>query len=82
MCRATAKDLELSYVEEGFCNYQLILKSKSLTFSTINANFAYVLPVLMFFIFDVPHDWFVILGKDPDRIYSRFQLTLEERAKR
>ena len=41
-----------------------------------------LLPVLVFFIFDDPHDCFTCLGKDPDRIYSSFQLTLEERIRR
>ena len=35
-----------------------------------------------YFWLNEPHDCYVCLGKDPDRIYSSFQLTLEERARR
>ena len=31
-----------------------------------------VLPVIVFFCFDEPHDCFRCMGKDPDRIYSCF----------
>ena len=46
------------------------------------SNLIYMTPVLVYFIMNEPHDCYVCLGKDPDRIYSSFQLTLEERAKR
>ena len=45
-------------------------------------NVLQLFPFLMFFLLDQPHDCFVCLGKDPDRIYSRFQLTPAERLKR
>ena len=35
-------------------------------------SFLLLLPVLVFFGFDDPHDCFVCFGKDPDRKYSRF----------
>ena len=38
-----------------------------------------LLPFVIFFLLDRPHDCFVCLGKDPDRIYSVFQLKKEER---
>ena len=41
-----------------------------------------LLPINVFFAFNDPHDCFVCLGKDPDRKYSRFQLTREECARR
>ena len=41
-----------------------------------------LLPILTFFLLYKPHDCYKCLGKDPDRIYSSFQLNLEERAKR
>ena len=31
-----------------------------------------LLPIIVFFAFNDPHDCFVCLGKDPDRKYSRF----------
>ena len=41
-----------------------------------------MLPVIMFLAFDDPHDCFKCFGKDPDRNYSKFQLTKEECAMR
>ena len=38
-----------------------------------------LLPVVVFFLLDQPHDCFICLGKDPDAIYSTYQLSLEER---
>ena len=35
-----------------------------------------LLPVVTFLLFDNPHDCFTCLGKDPDRIYSSFQLSI------
>ena len=45
-------------------------------------DFLILIPVLSFFALDRPHDCYTCLGKDPDRIYSSFQLTFEERARR
>ena len=42
-------------------------------------DLAILFPSLTFFAFNQPHDCFVCLGKDPERIYSRFQLNREER---
>lgn len=39
-------------------------------------------PFLTFYLLDKPHDCFVCLGKDPDRIYSSFQLTRAQRNER
>ena len=41
-----------------------------------------MLPVVAFLCFDDPHDCFRCMGKDPDRIYSSFQMTLEDRVVR
>ena len=41
-----------------------------------------ILPLGVFLALNDPHDCFVCLGRDPDRIYSTFQLTLEERTRR
>lgn len=74
--------------EEGLCNYfysELDEKVDDphwvagvLEWST----FMILLPVTLFLLFDNPHDCFVCLGKDPDRIYSIFQLSKEVRVKR
>ena len=45
-------------------------------------DFVLILPVLLFMLLDDPHDCFVCLGKDPDRIYSSLQLSKEERMRR
>lgn len=34
-----------------------------------------LIPFMAFYTFNRPHDCFVCLGKDPDRIYSSLQLT-------
>ena len=41
-----------------------------------------LLPIITFLLFDNPHDCFICLGKDPDRIYSSFQLSRQERTHR
>ena len=41
-----------------------------------------LLPFILYFILNKPHDWFKSLGKDPVRRFSKFQLTREERAAR
>ena len=35
-------------------------------------NFVIVLPIIVFFLLDQPHDCFICLGKDPDRIFSSY----------
>ena len=45
-------------------------------------DFFMLLPVAAFFVLNEPHDCFMCFGKDPDRIYSSYQLTPEERAQR
>ena len=47
-----------------------------------NLNFWLLIPIWTFFWLHDPHDCYNCLGKDPDRIYSRFQLNVEERARR
>ena len=37
-----------------------------------------ILQIIAFLIFNNPHDCYKCLGKDPDRIYSRFQLSKEQ----
>ena len=49
---------------------------------TVYYNGLTLLPVLTFYVLDAPHDCFACLGKDPDRIYSIFQLTTEQRTRR
>ena len=41
-----------------------------------------LLPVVVFLAFDKPHDCYRCLGKDPDRVYSIFQLSKVERVER
>ena len=41
-----------------------------------------LIPFLAFFIFNRPHDCFICLGKDPERIYSSLQLTTQEQESR
>ena len=41
-----------------------------------------ILPMIGLFLVDDPHDCYTCLGKDPDRIYSSFQLSREQRAER
>ena len=43
-----------------------------LRIAQLYGNIIYMLPMLAFFIFNDPHDCYTCLGKDPDRIYSRF----------
>ena len=43
-------------------------------------NLMTILPVIVFFLLNEPHDCFTCLGKNPDHIYSIYQFTLEERA--
>ena len=45
-------------------------------------DFTILIPPVTFFFLDNPHDCFVCFGKDPDRIYSIFQLTREDRTNR
>jgi len=45
-------------------------------------NILELIPFLVFYFLDHPHDCFRCLGKDPDRIYSGLQLTKCERAER
>ena len=37
-----------------------------------------LLPFLFYFVLNKPHDCFICLGKDPDRRFSKFQLTRAE----
>ena len=41
-------------------------------FQAFISNIAYMLSVLVYFALNEPHDCYVCLGKDPDRIYSSF----------
>lgn len=73
---------------QGICYYALAgyrasVKDEDI-FSGLNfySDLIILIPVLTFFAFDKPHDCFSCLAKDPDRNYSIFQLTLEERVRR
>ena len=74
--------------QHGLCSYYF--SSVVNTYGSqdrFGAYFAYLdlvilIPVLTFLAFDKPHDCFTCLAKDPDRNYSIFQLSLEERVRR
>ena len=74
--------------EEGLCNYFYTdLDEKADDPQWVAGglewmNLMMLLPVTLFLLLDNPHDCFVCLGKDPDRIYSIFQLSKEVRIKR
>ena len=46
--------------------------TSSIPLSLIVFDFVILMPIIVFMIFDKPHDCFVCLGKDPDRTYSIF----------
>ena len=62
----------------GICNYfiekfQTEWGDQNLTaFGIYVYNMIIMLPVIVFFLLDQPHDCFTCLGKDPDHIYSTY----------
>ena len=50
--------------------------------SYLAVEFSLLLQIMAFFLFNKPHDCYRCLGKDPERIYSRFQLSKEQVARR
>jgi len=66
--------------------FNSLVASKSrksiLTSVFLSINVIEMTPFLAFYLLDRPHDCFVCLGRDPDRIYSQMQLTLAERVQR
>ena len=48
----------------------------------LTMDMSILIPVIVFVVLDKPHDCFVCLGKDPERVYSIFQLKREERYER
>ena len=74
-----------SYFESGgLCEMyrKTFWKFDSLEFQYLGSNLMFMVPMFAYFWLNKPHDCYTCLGKDPDRIYSGFQLTFEERAKR
>ena len=68
---------------DGFQNELVSFKAKqNFSLMFLCTTVVELIPFLMFFLLDRPHDCFVCLGKDPDRIYSIFQLKTEERIER
>ena len=45
-------------------------------------NSVLLLPLVTFMVLDDPHDCFMCLGKDPERVYSSHQLSRKELAER
>ena len=73
--------------DPGMCSYVATQAQDAFTgaaYPTILLVFDLFLliPVLTFLLFDNPHDCFVCLGKDPERIYSIYQLKKQERKER
>ena len=48
----------------------------------LTMDMSILIPVIVFVVLDEPHDCFVCLGKDPERVYSIFQLKREEKYER
>ena len=70
----------LDYIYGGWCAFRITYASdlESLTIiEQLLGNIILMLPLIAYFWLNDPHDCYTCLGKDPDRIYSRFQLTLE-----
>lgn len=61
---------------EGICAAFLTFNSKEglhfLNYMFMVLDFTVLLPVVLFLLLDRPHDCFVCLGKDPDRVYSTY----------
>ena len=71
-------------IGQGYCHvieYKLSEKD-FLALNTWNLSFWMLFPVFIFFLLNNPHDCYTCLGKDPDRIYSIYQLTQEECVKK
>ena len=73
----------------GICDYivktftkDVATKNKAIPTVLLFIYAQYLVPVVVFLLIDTPHDCFVCLGKDPDRIYSTFQLKRSERTAR
>jgi len=57
----------------GICTiYDLDDYSSFFFFAEILPDYALLIPMGAFFILNKPHDCYMCLGKDPERIYSRF----------
>ena len=63
-------------------DYSLIGSLKEYNNTLARINFYILLPIITFFCFNKPQDWFYSFGKDPERNYSIFQFSLEEKARR
>ena len=66
--------------EGGFCHafiygfFDVLISPKNYQYLSciyLSLVMLQVIPLLAFYTFDRPHDCFVCLGKDPDRIYSK-----------
>ena len=73
--------------QQGLCmyiyKYSISLGSlKEYNNTLARVNFYILAPIITFFCFDKPQDWFSEFGKDPERNFSIFQFSLEEKARR
>ena len=63
--------------EQGFCKYIYqysisIGSLKEYNNTLARVNFYILAPIITFFCFDKPRDWFSQFGKDPERNFSIF----------
>ena len=81
ICNHSENQLDELYA--GYCpRTDLSSFTEHFTFVNINNNMNYLLPIIAFLLCNKPHDCYTCLGKDPDRNYSIYQLSQEERTKR
>ena len=84
-CLAESDDQSAASSELSYCSLFDIkdeIDYQQFSWIIFNLNFWLLIPIWTFFWLHDPHDCYTCLGKDPDRIYSRFQLNVEERARR
>ena len=75
--------MQVDFHKTGMCGYVLGNRYYE-RFSLVEwcSNLIHLLPIVAFLALNEPHDCYTCLGKDPDRIFSQFQLTIDERKNR
>ena len=84
VCVNTMVELDFETQDGNICDFFDVYNyaSKKYDLEEFRMTMFLLLPVVAYFLLNEPHDCYMCYGKDPDRVYSIFQLTLEERAKR
>ena len=84
ICVEVMSELHFEISERDIChNFDLInISITSYNKTELRYTMILMLPVVTYFMLNEPHDCYMCYGKDPDRVYSSFQLSLEDRAKR